>query len=52
MIDVLAGLLSVVVTVMKVDLTILGFSFSLWQLLIYSLVAGLILDLIGRFFHE
>lgn len=49
MIEVLASLISIVVTLMKVDLTILGFTFSLWQVLIYVLVAGIVIDLIGRF---
>ncbi len=51
MFDVLTGLIALVVAFMKVDLTVLGFTFSLWQVMIYSLVAGLVLDLIWGFLN-
>lgn len=49
MIEILASLISIVVAFMKVDLTVLGFTFTLWNVMIYVLVVGLIIDLIWRF---
>lgn len=49
LVEVLGGLIALVVAFMKIDLTVLGFTFSLWNVMIYVLVAGLILDLIWRF---
>lgn len=49
MIGMLADLIALVVALMKIDLSILGFTFSLWYLMIFGLVAGIIIDLIGRF---
>lgn len=51
MIEILASLISIVVAFMKVDLTVLGFTFTLWNVLIYVLVAGLIIDLIWGFLN-
>lgn len=51
MIEVFTGLLSLVVSFMKIDLSVFGFSFSLWHVMIYLLVAGLILDLIWGFLN-
>ena len=49
MIGMLADLIALVVTLMKIDFTIWGFTFSLWQLMIFVAVAGIIIDLAWRF---
>lgn len=49
MIGMLADLISLVVALMQIDLSILGFSFSLWQLMIFAVVSGIIIDLVWRF---
>lgn len=49
MIGMLADLIALVVTLMKIDITVSGFTFSLWQLMIFVAVAGIIIDLVWRF---
>ena len=49
MIEMLADLIGLVVALLKIDLILFGFTFSLWQLMIFTVVAGILIDLIGGF---
>lgn len=47
-----AAMIVALVNIMKLPFTIWGFTLSFWDLLIWSLVAGIIGVLIVRFFNE
>ena len=47
-----AAVITYCVNIMKVPFTIWGFTLNLWDILIWSIVAGIIIYLIVRFFHE
>ena len=51
MIEILASLVSLAVDTLKMEVSVLGFSFSIWGLMIYGLIASIIIDLIGRFLN-
>ena len=46
------ALVSVIVSIMKQPFTIWGFTLNFWDIMLWSLVAGIIAVLIVRFFHE
>lgn len=48
----LSAIFSLCVALMKLPFTIWGFTLNLWDILIWSIVAGIILYLIVRFFDE
>jgi len=48
----LAWLFSTVIDVFKTPFTLYGFTFSFWQIFVWSIVAGIALYLIWRFFDE
>lgn len=43
---------SAVLGVFQVPMTIFGFTFSLWDVFIWSLVAGIVLSFIGGVFND
>ena len=47
-----AALISVIVEIMRQPFTIWGFTLNFWDILIWSLIAGIIVTRIVRFFDE
>lgn len=47
-----AATMAAVVRVFQVEFTIYGFTFSLWEVFLFSIVAGLVLWFIGRVFLD
>lgn len=52
MISDLSALFSGALSVMKIPITIYGFTFSFWTVLLWSLLAGIIIWFIGRVFSD
>ncbi|MCQ4807542.1 hypothetical protein NE626_12030 [Intestinimonas massiliensis] len=48
----LAAVIALCVNILKMPFTIWGFTLNLWDILIWSLIAGIILWLIVRFFYD
>lgn len=48
----LQTLVSSVVSVFKVPFTMFGFTFSFWDVFLWSIVAGVILSLVGVFIND
>ena len=48
----LALLFSFTLEIFKTPFTLYGFTFSFWQIFVWSIVAGIALYLIWRFFDE
>lgn len=48
--DVLAYVLLFVVDVMKIPFTVWGFTLSLWEIMLYGLIALIVLSLIVGYF--
>lgn len=46
-----AAMIGLSVSLLKFDMTIWNFTFSFWDILIWSMVAGIVLFLIWGFFH-
>lgn len=44
------AMIGLAVSLLKFDMTVWGFTFSFWDILIWSMVAGIILILIWGFF--
>lgn len=40
------------VQIMRIPLTIWGFTLNFWDIMLWSLIAGIIITLIVRFFNE
>ena len=47
-----SAMISSMVQIMKMPFTIWGFTLNFWDIMIWSLVAGILLVLIVRFFNE
>lgn len=52
MIAVFQTLFSFTISVMKVELTLFEFTFSMWDVFLWSCVAGIIIGLVGGFFND
>ncbi len=39
-------------TVLKVEFTLMGFTFSMWDVFLWTFVAGLIISFVGGFFSD
>lgn len=48
----LQALFSSTISVMKVDFTLMGFTFSLWDVFLWSFVAGILIWFIGGLFND
>ena len=49
--EVFAAVLKTVLDIFKLDFTLYGFTFSLWQVFIFTMAASILLWMLGRFFN-
>lgn len=49
--DAFGALVQAVVQIMKLPFTIWGFTLNFWDIMIWSLIAGIVIYLIVRFFE-
>lgn len=47
-----AALFDAVLSVFQIDFTLFGFTFSLWDVFIWTFLGGILLLFIGRLFHD
>lgn len=48
--EVLQSWLSAVLAILKIELTLYGFTFSFWDVFLWTLVAGLVIAFLGGLF--
>lgn len=52
MISDMQAVFSAVLSVFKLEITLYGFTFSFWNVFLFSIVAGLLLWFVGRLFND
>lgn len=50
--EVFQSLFSSTISVMKVEFTLMGFTFSMWDVFLWTFVAGILIWFIGGFFSD